>query len=88
MNRKFLAHRTVAPRLSELFNEAYDLLKAATPGVKNFTVLIHDNGEEIQTRIIPMMNEHMADIFEASESSVKYVAHTDENSNFIKGEEK
>ncbi len=87
MNRKHLVHRTIAPRMSELLDEVYDLLKMATPESKNFTVLIRDNGGEIQTRIIPMGDKSMADIFEVSETSVKYIAHTDEDNNFVKGEE-
>ena len=88
MKRKFLVHRTIAPRLSELFNEIYDLLKMATPGATDFSVLIHNDGKEIQTRIVPMMPKDMDDIFKATQETVKYIAHTDKDNNFTKGEEK
>lgn len=87
MKGKHLVHRTIAPRVSGPLDEVYSLLKMATPEVKNFTILIRDNGGEIQTRIIPMSDKCMADIFEVSENSVKYIAHTDEDNNFVRGEE-
>lgn len=88
MKGKFLAHRTVAPLLSELLDEVYDLLKMTAPGVTDFSVLIRDDGEEIQTRIIPMTPKDMDDIFETTQETIKYIAHTDKDNNFIKGEEK
>lgn len=88
MKGKFLAHRTVAPRLSELFNEAYKLLKMTNPGTTDFSVLIRDDGKEIQTRIIPMMSKDMDDIFKVTQETIEYIAHTDDDNNFISGEEK
>ncbi len=88
MNRKFLIHRTIAPHLSELFNEIYDSLTTVHPGVKNFAILLHDCGDNIQTRILPLTEKAMKDMADATEGKVKYVAYTDEESNFIKGEEK
>lgn len=87
MNRKHLIHRTIAPRLSELFNEGYDLLKMVNPEAKHFAVLFYDDGEEIKTRIVPMSDEDMKEVFDVTQKSVRYIAHTDENSNFVKGEE-
>lgn len=87
MKGKFLTHRTVAPRLSELFNEAYSLLKMTTPGTTDFSVLIRDDGKEIQTRIVLMTPRDMDDIFKVTQETVEYIAHTDENNNFTKGEE-
>lgn len=88
MKGKFLAHRTVAPRLSELFNEAYEILKMTNPEATDFSVLIRDNGKEIQTRIVPMTSKDMDDIFEVTQGTIGYIAHTDESNNFISGEEK
>ena len=88
MNRKHLVHRTIAPRLSELLNEAYDLLKMATPEAIHFAVLFYDNGEEIQTRIIPMGDGDVKEIFDVTEKTVRYIAHTDEDNNFVRGEER
>ena len=88
MKGKFLAHRTVAPRLSELLSETFTLLKKVYPDIRNFAVLIHDDGEEIKTRVMPLTDNEMGELYEASDDKVRYVAHTDENSNFIKGEEK
>ena len=88
MRGKFLIHRTVAPRLSELLDEVYDLLKVVNSDAHNFTILIRDNGEEIQTRVFPMDSKDMEELFDTINHSIKYVAHTDENSNFIRGEEK
>lgn len=87
MNRKHLVHRTIAPRMSELLSEVYDLLKMTTPEAKHFSVLFYDNGAEIQTRIIPMGDEDMKEIFDVTKKSVRYIAHTDEDNNFVKGEE-
>ena len=88
MNRKFLVHRTVAPRLSELFSESFELLKNVNPRAKNFAVLIRDEGDEITTRILPLTERAIAELFNISDDKVSYIAHTDEDSEFIKGEEK
>ena len=88
MNRKFLVHRTVAPRLSELFSETYELLKTVHPEAKNFAVLIRDEGDEIKTRILPMTERAITELLDISDDKVSYIVHTDGDSNFIKGEER
>ena len=88
MKGKFLVHRTVAPRLSELLGEVHSLLKIVHPNIKNFAVLIRDDGGEIKTRILPLTDHSMGELYEVSDEKVRYIAHTDENSNFIRGEEK
>ncbi len=88
MNRKFLVHRTVAPQISKLLNDLYDHLKTVNPDVDDFIIMIHDDGPEIQTRIMPMRGADMVELFHKSSDMVKYIAHTDENNNFVSGEEK
>ena len=88
MKGKFLVHRTVAPQISKLLNDLYDHLKTVNPGVEDFIIMIHDDGPEIQTRIMPMRGADMVELFHESSDSVEYVAHTDENNNFVSGEEK
>lgn len=88
MNRKFLVHRTVAPHLSELFNELYDALVLVNPNTDNFAVLIHNGGDEIQARVMPMSEKAMGELIGVSNNKIKYVAHVDEHGNFTKGEEK
>ena len=87
MKGKFLVHRTIAPRLSELLGETYDLLKIVHPDAKNFAVLISDDDEEIKTRVLPMTDRAMDELYEASNDRVRYTAHTDAEHNFTKGEE-
>lgn len=88
MKGKFLVHRTVAPRLSELLSETHSLLKIVHPNTKNFAVLIRDDGGEIKTRVLPLTDRAMGELYEISNDKVSYTVHTDENSNFISGEEK
>lgn len=88
MKGKFLVHRTIAPRLSELLSEAYELLKKVHPNDKNFALLISYDEKEIKTRVIPLTNNEMNELYESSDDKVRYIAYTDGNSNFIRGEEK
>lgn len=74
--------------MSKLLNDLYYNLKKVNPSVEDFIIMIHDDGPEIQTRIMPMRGADMVELFHESSDSVKYVAHTDENNNFISGEEK
>ena len=88
MSRKHLAHRTVAPRLSELFDEVYNILTLVHPDTKAFGILFRENNDDIQTRILPMDSEDMDEMFEISEKTVGYAVQTDEENNFVKGEER
>lgn len=88
MSRKNLVHRTIAPRLSELVTEMYELLEKAHPDTKNFVLLIRNDEEEIRARILPLTDNAMNELYEVSNDKVTYIAHTDEEHNFIGGEEK
>ena len=84
---KNLARRTIAPRLSELITEVYELLEKALPNTKNFAVLVSGDEEEINTRILPLTSKEMNEICEVSNDEIGYIAHTDKEHNFIGGEE-
>lgn len=88
MKGKFLVHRTIAPRLSELLSELHSVLTIVHPNTKNFAVLIHDDGEEIKTRVLPLTDHAMDELYEVSNDKITYTAYTDGEHNFTRGEEK
>ena len=89
-SRKFLKERTIAPRISELLSEVYDTLTLVTPNTQNFIILLGTpKGEDIMAaRIIPTDLESMKEMMGDTDGAVRYIAHTDGDNNFIKGEEK
>lgn len=87
-SRENLVRRTVASRLSKLIAEVYELLEAVHPNTKNFAVLINAEEKEVEARILPLTSKEMNRICEASEKYVRYTAYTDEDNNFVRGEER
>lgn len=86
MAKRYLAQRAASPRLSEMLNGVYDILQAVQPNTNNFLVMFRDTGDVLQTRIMPVDDKTMDDLYTSSEDEVNYVATTDENNNFV-GEE-
>lgn len=85
---KNLVCRTITPHLSKLVDETYGLLKLANPDMKDFVLLIRCDEKEIKTRILPLTDRAMNELYEVSDDKVSYIAHTDEEYNFTGGEEK
>ena len=82
MSNKYMAQKAVAPYLSKLFKEAQKWLKA-TSGYDNYVILINGKDEETQTRIFPMDDKEMEEMFKISDKQIKYNVHTDEAHNVI-----
>lgn len=86
MSREFMAERAAAPFLSRRLDDVYRMLRAVNPKVKNFSMIMRDDGDDVQTRIIPLSDEEAEVAFSLSDDLVSYAVATDEEHRVIEEE--